>query len=354
MEHMEDSERTKDSYGITSQDWHNTFDALTDFVAVLDTEFRIVRVNRAMADFLKQSPEKLIGQHCYKLMHGRSAPWEGCPHEQMLREGKAVTHEVNDPFAGIPLLVTASPVFNEAGELTGSVHIARDISGLKAVQDDLATRNSHLTALNRLSRRAVGSRSLKEVAAVALDGIREACAPDLALFYLISEEQQLVLKGALPSDGHLNERKKIGNCLCGLAAAEGRPVYSTDIHRDDRCTLAECKEAGMRSFAAMPLIHDSGIIGVLGIASKAERDFAAEKVFLETLAGTVAVVTQNAILFETLQKQSDRLEEQVRMRTVDLESKNAELQRFNKLFVDREFRIKELKEKVKVLESGRQ
>lgn len=346
---MNDSDKLNDSFRITGQDWHNTFDAITDFVSILDKDFRIVRVNRAMADFLKQSPENLIGQYCYKLMHGRTAPWEGCPHEQMLREGKAVTQEVNDSYAGIPMLVTASPVFNEAGELTGSVHIARDISSLKAIQDNLARRNSHLTTLNRLSRKAVGSRLIKEVAAVALDGIQEACAPDLALFYLISEDL-LVLKEALPAGGHLNERKKVGDCLCGLAAAEGRSVFSNDIHHDDRCTLAECKEAGMRSFAALPLIHDNETVGVIGIASKTVRDFAVEQEFLETLAGTVAVVTKNALLFEALQQQSDTFEEQVRIRTLDLESKNTELQRFNKLFVDREFRIKELKDRVRELE----
>lgn len=350
MDNIDESDSVKNSTGIAGQNWHNTFDAISDFVAVLDTEFRIVRVNRAMAEFLKKPPEQIIGQHCYRLMHGRNEPWEGCPHEQMLRERKTVTQEVNDPHTRIPLLVTASPIINEDGQLTGSVHIGRDISSLKAVQDDLARRNTLLTALNRLSRRAVGSRLLKEVAAVALDGIQEACTPDLALFYLISDDL-LVLKEALPSEGHLNEKKKVGDCLCGLAAAEGRPVYSEDIHHDDRCTLGECKEAGMRSFAALPLIHDNETIGVIGIASKTERDFAAEHEFLETLAGTVAVVTKNAILFEALKKQSDTLEEQVRIRTLDLEKKNAELERFNNLFVDRELRIKELKERVMELES---
>jgi len=36
-------------------------------------------------------------------------------------------------------------------------------------------------------------------------------------------------------------------------------------------------------------------------------------------------------------------------RTKDIEAKNKELERFNKLFVGREFRIKELREKVKEL-----
>jgi len=51
-----------------------------------------------------------------------------------------------------------------------------------------------------------------------------------------------------------------------------------------------------------------------------------------------------------LKKLSDNLEETVKKRTKELEDKNAELGKFNDLFIGREFRIKELKEKVKELE----
>ena len=51
-----------------------------------------------------------------------------------------------------------------------------------------------------------------------------------------------------------------------------------------------------------------------------------------------------------LQKYRDGHEVLVKQRTEELEKKNAELQRFNKLFVDREFRIKELKDRIKELE----
>lgn len=43
-------------------------------------------------------------------------------------------------------------------------------------------------------------------------------------------------------------------------------------------------------------------------------------------------------------------DETLKTKTAELEKKNLELDRFNKLFVDREFRIKELKERVKELE----
>jgi PAS domain S-box-containing protein len=52
-----------------------------------------------------------------------------------------------------------------------------------------------------------------------------------------------------------------------------------------------------------------------------------------------------------LKKYRENLEEMVKQRTSDLEEKNAELQRYNKLFIGREFRIKELRDEVKALKA---
>jgi PAS domain S-box-containing protein len=51
-----------------------------------------------------------------------------------------------------------------------------------------------------------------------------------------------------------------------------------------------------------------------------------------------------------LQKHQTRLEEIVNQRTGELEEKNIEFEKFNKLFIGREFRIKELKDKLKKYE----
>ncbi|MBW1820651.1 MAG: hypothetical protein JRI92_02640 [Deltaproteobacteria bacterium] len=53
---------------------------------------------------------------------------------------------------------------------------------------------------------------------------------------------------------------------------------------------------------------------------------------------------------EALQKANDELEAKVRERTKELEEKNAELERMNDVFTGREFRIKELRDRVKELE----
>ena len=53
---------------------------------------------------------------------------------------------------------------------------------------------------------------------------------------------------------------------------------------------------------------------------------------------------------EELNKHRLHLEDLVKERTLELEEKNEDLERFNKLFVGREFRIKELKEQIKELQ----
>jgi len=61
-------------------------------------------------------------------------------------------------------------------------------------------------------------------------------------------------------------------------------------------------------------------------------------------------ITERRQVEEELAKHREHLEELIKERTGELEEKNKKLEEFNELFVNREFRIKELKDKVKELE----
>jgi len=52
-----------------------------------------------------------------------------------------------------------------------------------------------------------------------------------------------------------------------------------------------------------------------------------------------------------LKQYREKLEELVKERTLELEEKNRELEKYNDMFIGREFRIKELKEKLKIFEN---
>ena len=61
-------------------------------------------------------------------------------------------------------------------------------------------------------------------------------------------------------------------------------------------------------------------------------------------------ISERKLAEEELAKYREHLEELVKKRTKELEEKNKELERMNSLFAGREFRIKEIKDKVKKLE----
>ena len=66
-------------------------------ISVHDTDFTIVRSNKAFASFMGRSCEELVGLKCFDLLHGTGEPWVGCPHREACETNRIVTREVNDP-----------------------------------------------------------------------------------------------------------------------------------------------------------------------------------------------------------------------------------------------------------------
>lgn len=109
----------------TQDEWQQAFDTMPDLVSVHDRDFRVIKANSALCDFLGKRPEEVIGRPCYQIFHTQDHPIDGCPHDKARDLGHAVTLEVSDPRLGVPLLITCSPFFDEEGNFAGSVHIAR-------------------------------------------------------------------------------------------------------------------------------------------------------------------------------------------------------------------------------------
>ena len=130
-----------------TQKWENTFDAISDLVFIQNKDFIIIKVNQAMCKALGLKPEDIEGKKCHEVMHKTGSPWMNCPFKKTLQDQQPHTEEVDDAHLGMPLLITTSPIFDEKGELTGSVHIAKDISVLKKIQEELKDSEEKFRAL---------------------------------------------------------------------------------------------------------------------------------------------------------------------------------------------------------------
>ena len=120
-----------------TQEWRTTFDSITDMVCILDNDSRITRVNMAYANMLKKEPRELIGKACYELIHKTDCPCQDCPHQKTLKTGKPAMREFFEPALGIYIEGSTSPIFNDNGDIKGSVNIMRDISKRKQMEQQL-------------------------------------------------------------------------------------------------------------------------------------------------------------------------------------------------------------------------
>ena len=59
--------------------WQTTFDAIGDGVSLLDANGHILKCNAALEKLLGKPSADIVGRRCFEVMHGTSAPIEGCP-----------------------------------------------------------------------------------------------------------------------------------------------------------------------------------------------------------------------------------------------------------------------------------
>jgi len=120
-----------------AQEWRTTFDSIIDSISIHDKDNRIIRVNKAEANMLKTTPKEIIGKFCHELVHNTAEPPENCPHRQTLKTGNPASIESYNPELGIYLYESTSPIFDDKGEVVGTVHIVRDVTKQKQMEQQL-------------------------------------------------------------------------------------------------------------------------------------------------------------------------------------------------------------------------
>jgi len=133
----EQRENAEDRNDKAKKEWERTFDAIDDFVTILDPDLLIIRMNRAIADFFHIDRAAVNNVHCYELFWGRQAPCKQCPASQVLKDHLTHRAEFKNRILEKTFLVSASPIFSDDEQLTGMVYVTRDISDRKRAEDAL-------------------------------------------------------------------------------------------------------------------------------------------------------------------------------------------------------------------------
>ena len=200
--------------------------------------------------------------------------------------------------------------------------MVQDITEPERVKDALDQRVKELSSLQALSAVVNLRLSLEETIPLVLETIVTLAGLDMAELFLL-QEGRLYRAGAHGTEVAPVTQSQIfavGECLCGLAVRDGRPVYAGDIADDARCSRKHCMANGLRSVVAQPLRSGDTLIGVLALGSVTRNAFADRLTFLETAAEQIAVGLQNVLLFQQIQERAAGLEEIVAERTRELQT----------------------------------
>ncbi len=183
---LEDERReARRSLELANVQWRETFDTIPDMVTVLDTSHQIMHINKTARERLaigESGPSSLIGP-CFQRMHGASHPPDGCPHAALLQDHQPHEAEVFIPHMNSYFHVTVNPTFDGDGNLAGAVHVARDVTKRREMEDRLRYLSTH-DEMTKLYNRAFFEAEVEQleksritplsIVIADLDGLKEA------------------------------------------------------------------------------------------------------------------------------------------------------------------------------------
>jgi PAS domain S-box-containing protein len=203
--------------------WQATFDAIRDPVMILDRQYRIVRANTATLALLDAPREAVLGRSCHTLMHGTGGPVEGCPFARALETKKHEESELFHPQRNAWLLVSADPLLDEGGEITGVVHSIKDITERKRAEQTVRMLAGQLLTAQEAERRRVAREMhddlTQRLAGLAIEAakLERECGPSAVADRLRAMKDDLI---RLSQDMHSLSRQLHPSILEDLGLVE--------------------------------------------------------------------------------------------------------------------------------------
>jgi two-component system NtrC family sensor kinase len=90
-----------------------------------------------MASLSNRALNQVIGKKCYQMFAGRSSPCPGCQMIESVDTQKPLTFDLKQVYPGRIYEVASQPIFTHQGDLEGALHIYRDRTLAKQLQNQL-------------------------------------------------------------------------------------------------------------------------------------------------------------------------------------------------------------------------
>jgi len=289
----------------SQRDWENIFNTLGTPAQLINSDFTIKYVNEATLTFFNTTSSDIIGKKCHSLFHDKNTPPEFCPLIKSHSKNAPARSEIKFETQDKSFIVNCSPIFDDNGNIEYFMHVMTDISAKKEAELQIKTIieqagdaiyisdfDGNIMEINQQAIKEIGY-SRKEFMKLKVWELDEVY-PDLDAL-----------------QAFWNSMKQY------------EPITFETVH----------KRKNGSSFPVELRVSLTEIVGK------------------KTIMGFARNISERKKTEDELTKYREQLEELVKNRTDELETKNSELERINKLFVGRELRMKELKKEIEKLKA---
>jgi PAS domain S-box-containing protein len=119
------------------QEWEESFNTITDAIVLMDRDGNTLRTNEAAGIMLTQHTQELLRKQGIQLRDQSSIASTGTFDDQAAMAGQPATDEVIDPVTNRQFEIKSHPRLDKKGRFIGVVHIVRDISERKRLEQQL-------------------------------------------------------------------------------------------------------------------------------------------------------------------------------------------------------------------------
>jgi len=165
---------------------------------------------------------------------------------------------------------------------------------------------AHLKMLQSLTRRLNRLHEVSEIGEAIVDELRLLVDYHNCCVYLLEGDrlEPVAVRGNLEGKD-VSLTLQLGQGVTGYVAQTGKPMLVANSSESEH-TLQVSESVGDESLAAVPLLYGQRVIGAIMISKLGVGQFDADDIrLLEVLAGHVAVVLENARLYEAMRREAE-------------------------------------------------
>lgn len=231
--------------------------------------------------------------------------------------------------------LSLTPMKNRRQEVTGAFGVAHDLTRLQRTTNDLRERNRMLEAVYAVDRATAESLALSEVLAKGLDAKIGTFSAVGGAIHLVEEaDRALVLHVSQGLPSRLANQialLPIGGSVVGEAVSSGEVTILKTSDDASDALLEEARCAGFATIAVAPLICQGETLGAITILSRGHRRYSRpEQDLLQSIGIQLGGAVHRARLYEAVLRDEHTLEQEVALRTRQLEERARELEEANR------------------------